>query len=96
MAKESMKARERKRAKMVAKYAAKRKALKEAGDGKAYKSSHQTLQLCVCTTVVRSQDVLVDICVSLAFPVFYFANWPCRVASQELGRLAGKLAFLNL
>ena len=32
MAKESMKARERKRAKMVAKYAEKRKALKEAGD----------------------------------------------------------------
>jgi small subunit ribosomal protein S14 len=32
MAKECMKAREVKRAKMVAKYAAKRKALKEAGD----------------------------------------------------------------
>jgi len=32
MAKESMKARERKRAKLVAKYAAKRKALIEAGD----------------------------------------------------------------
>jgi small subunit ribosomal protein S14 len=32
MAKESMKARERKRAKMVAKYADKRKALLEAGD----------------------------------------------------------------
>ena len=32
MAKESMKAREVKRQKMVAKYAAKRKALKEAGD----------------------------------------------------------------
>jgi len=32
MAKESMKARERKRAKMVAKYAEKRKALKEAGN----------------------------------------------------------------
>ena len=32
MAKESMKAREVKRAKMCAKYAAKRKALKEAGD----------------------------------------------------------------
>ncbi len=32
MAKESMKARERKRAKIVAKYAEKRKALKDAGD----------------------------------------------------------------
>ncbi len=35
MAKESMKARERKRQRMVAKYAAKRKALKEAGDYEA-------------------------------------------------------------
>ena len=35
MAKESIKARERKRAKTVAKYAAKRKALKEAGDYEA-------------------------------------------------------------
>ena len=35
MAKESMKARERKRAKTVAKYAAKRKAIKEAGDYEA-------------------------------------------------------------
>ena len=35
MAKESMKARERKRAKAVAKYAEKRKALKEAGDYEA-------------------------------------------------------------
>jgi small subunit ribosomal protein S14 len=35
MAKESMKARERKRQKLVAKYAAKRAALKEAGDFEA-------------------------------------------------------------
>lgn len=35
MAKESMKARERKRAKLVAKYAEKRKELKEAGDYEA-------------------------------------------------------------
>ena len=35
MAKESMKARERKRAKLVAKYAAKREALKAAGDYEA-------------------------------------------------------------
>ncbi len=35
MAKESMKARERKREKLVAKYAAKRQALKEAGDWEA-------------------------------------------------------------
>jgi len=35
MAKESMKARERKRERLVAKYAAKRKTLKEAGDWEA-------------------------------------------------------------
>ncbi len=35
MAKESMKARERKRERLVAQYAAKRKALKEAGDWEA-------------------------------------------------------------
>lgn len=35
MAKESMKARERKRERLVARYAAKRKALKEAGDYEA-------------------------------------------------------------
>lgn len=35
MAKESMKARERKRAKLVAKYASKREALKKAGDYEA-------------------------------------------------------------
>ena len=47
MAKESMKAREVKRAKLVAKYAEKRKALKEAGDWAALdklpkKLSHRT------------------------------------------------------
>ena len=41
MAKESMKARERKRAALVAKYAAKRKALKEAG---AYEALHKLPQ----------------------------------------------------
>lgn len=39
MAKESMKARERKRAKMVEKYAAKREALKASGDWNALQSS---------------------------------------------------------
>ena len=42
MAKESMKAREVKRARMVAKYAAKRKALKEAGD---YEALHNRCKL---------------------------------------------------
>ena len=41
MAKESMKAREVKRAKMVAKYAAKRKAIKEAGDYEALQKLHK-------------------------------------------------------
>ena len=39
MAKESMKAREVKRAKIVAKYAEKRKALKEAGDYEGLQTS---------------------------------------------------------
>ena len=41
MAKESMKAREVKRAKTVAKYAEKRKALKEAGDYEALQKLHR-------------------------------------------------------
>ena len=45
MAKESMKAREVKRAKMCAKYAEKRKALKKAGDYEAYKSFQKILHL---------------------------------------------------
>ena len=45
MAKESMKAREVKRAKTVAKYAEKRKALKEAGDYEALQNFQKTLRL---------------------------------------------------
>jgi small subunit ribosomal protein S14 len=41
MAKESMKARERKRARMVAKYADKRAALKAAGDWEGFQSPAQ-------------------------------------------------------
>ena len=51
MAKESMKAREVKRAKLVAKYAAKRQALKEAGDWAALdklpKNSAASLRACL-------------------------------------------------
>ena len=43
MAKESMKARERKREKMVAKYAAKREALKKAGDYEAIEKRIQMI-----------------------------------------------------
>mgnify|MGYP005663121907 CR=1 FL=1 len=48
MAKESMKAREVKRAKTVAKYAEKRKALKEAGDYEGYKSFLRMLHQSEC------------------------------------------------
>ena len=53
MAKESMKAREVKRAKTVAKYAEKRKALKEAGDYEALQKLPKMLLLFVCTTDVN-------------------------------------------
>ena len=49
MAKESMKARERKREAMVAKYAEKRKALKEAGD-------YEALQKPVSYTHLRAHE----------------------------------------
>ena len=51
MAKESMKARERKRAALIAKYADKRKALKEAGDFVAL----QTLPKNSCPTRARNR-----------------------------------------
>jgi len=47
MAKESMKAREVKRAKTVAKYAEKRKALKEAGD---YEALQKLPKKCITNT----------------------------------------------
>ena len=56
MAKESMKAREVKRAKTVAKYAEKRKALKEAGDYEALQKLPKTLLQFVCTTGVNLQE----------------------------------------
>ena len=51
MAKESMKARERKRAKMVEKYAEKRAALKAAGDYDGLQKLPRMLHLFVCITV---------------------------------------------
>lgn len=47
MAKESMKARERKREKLAAKYAEKRKALKEAGD---YEALQKLPKKCISCT----------------------------------------------
>ena len=53
MAKESMKARERKREATVAKYAEKRKALKEAGDFEGLQKFLKMLRQFVCTIVVN-------------------------------------------
>ena len=53
MAKESMKAREVKRAKTVAKFAEKRKALKEAGDYEGLQKLPKMLHLSECTTDVN-------------------------------------------
>ena len=50
MAKESMKARERKRQALVDKYAAKRKSLKEAGEYEELQSYLRMLPLYVCIT----------------------------------------------
>ena len=49
MAKESMKARERKREKLAAKYAEKRKALKEAGDYEALQKLPKKFISCTST-----------------------------------------------
>ena len=53
MAKESMKARERKRERTVAKYAENRKALKEAGDYEALQKLPKMLLRYVCTIDVN-------------------------------------------
>ena len=81
MAKESMKARERKRERLVAKYAAKRAALKEAGDWEGLQKLPPTLLRCVCTTVVKSRVVPVASCVSSASAVSCSARWPFQDAS---------------
>jgi hypothetical protein len=52
MAKESMKAREVKREKLVAKYAAKREALKKQEIGQVYKHYLKILHRYVCTIAV--------------------------------------------
>ena len=65
MAKESMKAREVKRAKVVAKYAEKRKALKEAGDYQAL----QKLPKNASPVRMHNRCKLKGICVNLEFHV---------------------------
>lgn len=91
MAKESMKAREVKRAKLVARYAEKRAALKkiiatadvttEEGAMAAYEAARKlqsipaTPTLSVCTTVARLPVVPRATCVSSAFHVFSSVRW---------------------
>ena len=58
MAKESMKAREVKRAKMCAKYAEKRKALKEAGDWAALDKLPKNSSPCRQLSVPSAQPLL--------------------------------------
>ena len=65
MAKESMKAREVKRAKLVARYAEKRAALKKI----------IALTPSVCTTAARSRVVPRAICVSSVSAVFSSVRW---------------------
>ena len=80
-----MKAREVKRARMCAKYAEKRKALKEAGDWAALdrlpKNSSPCRQL--STTVAPSPDVPKATCVFSASAVFSSVRWPAKVLSPE-------------
>lgn len=64
MAKESMKAREVKRAKLVAKYAAKRAALKAEGDYEGLQKLPKNARACVCTTDAASPAVRKAICVN--------------------------------
>lgn len=82
MAKESMKAREVKRAKLVAKYAEKRKALKEAGDWAALdklpKNSSAVRLHNRCSLTGRPKAI----CVHLASAVSSSVKWQATVLSR--------------
>ena len=79
MAKESMKAREVKREKLVAKYAEKRKALKEAGDWAALDKLPRTPQQYVFTIVALLPDVQKDTCVPSASAESSSVKWQATV-----------------
>lgn len=82
-----MKAREVKRAKMVAKYAEKRAKLKADGSYEALQALQaipKMLLLYVCTTVALLQVVLKDISDNLVYPVFNLEKWLLKDLSQEL------------
>ena len=71
-----MKAREVKRARMCAKYAEKRKALKEAGDWAALDRLPKNSSPC-------RQHVPKATCVFSASAVFSSVRWPAKVLSPE-------------
>ena len=73
MAKESMKAREVKRAKLVAKYAEKN--LKQKAIMRHFNCCRKTLRVYVCTTVVKSPVVPKDISVNSGYLVYSSAKW---------------------
>ena len=75
MAKESMKAREVKRAKLVAKYAEKKKQLKAEGNYEALQLLPKNASRVVCTTVVKSPVVPKDISVNSGYLVSSSAKW---------------------
>ena len=77
MAKESMKAREVKRAKLVAKYAAKRAQLKVTM--RLCRLYLKMLLLYVCTTVARLQDVRKGMYASSVFLVSNCVKWHLMV-----------------
>ena len=100
MAKESMKAREVKRQRMVAKYAAKKEALKKAAladeNGEInYEALTKlqklpaTLHAYASTTAARSQAVPKDTCVSSESQEFSSAKWHPLASSPALRKQAG-------
>lgn len=75
MAKESMKAREVKRAKLVAKYAEKKNNSRQKVTTRPFNCCRKTHRVYVCTTVAKLPVVPKDISVSLGFPVYSSAKW---------------------
>ena len=79
MAKESMKAREVKRAKLVAKYAAKKAQLKAEGNYEALQLLPKMLHVYVCIIVANLPDVRKAICANSEFRVFNSVKWHQQV-----------------
>ena len=80
MAKESIKARERKREQLVEKFAEKRKALKRSRRlYSRFRSFPKMLLRSACTTVANLRAARKDICGCLGFPVSISGKWQSRV-----------------